>query len=45
MNDTVRQLEEQGVAVEVLDSPAAVTRYNELAAAGHSVAALIHSTC
>jgi hypothetical protein len=45
MDGTVRQLREQGVAVEVLDSPAAVARYNELAADGHPVAALIHSTC
>jgi hypothetical protein len=45
MDDTVRQLEERGVTVEVLDSGAAVARYNELAADGHPVAALIHSTC
>lgn len=45
MDATLEQLDELGVAVEVLDSAPAVERYNELAADGHPVAALIHSTC
>ena len=42
---TVRWLEEQGVEVEVLESGAAVERYNELASDGRAVGALIHTTC
>lgn len=45
MEATVEELRAHGVAVEVLESHAAVERYNELAAADHAVAALIHSTC
>lgn len=43
--ETLAWLEAQGVAVEVLDSQAAVGRYNELADAGEAVGALLHSTC
>ncbi len=42
---TVKWLEEQGAEVIVLPTPKAVVRYNELAAAGVAVGALIHSTC
>lgn len=45
MDATLQHLEEQGVAVEVLESQAAVDRYNELAGEGRAVGALIHSTC
>ena len=38
-------LQERGVTVEVLETSAAVVRYNELAAAGEPVAGLFHSTC
>jgi hypothetical protein len=36
---------DRGMRLEVLDSVAAVARYNELAVAGEPVGALIHSTC
>ncbi|MDX1658633.1 MAG: Mth938-like domain-containing protein [Nitriliruptorales bacterium] len=42
---TVAWLEERGVEVEVLESSAAVERYNELASDGRAVGALIHTTC
>lgn len=44
-DETLAWLEEQGVEAEVLESNAAVDRYNELAAKGEAVGALIHSTC
>ena len=34
-----------GPAVEILPTPQAIRRYNELRAAGERVAAIIHSTC
>lgn len=43
--ETVAALEDDGAAVEVHDTAAAVTRYNELAAAGRAVGTLLHSTC
>lgn len=45
MDATVEHLQAQGVAVEVLESGAAVERYNRLAEKGQAVGALIHSTC
>lgn len=45
MDATLATLEERGVTVEVLESSAAVDRYNELARAGNAVGALVHSTC
>lgn len=45
MDATVEHLQAQGVAVEVLESRAAVERYNRLAEEGQAVGALIHSTC
>lgn len=45
MDATLEQLQDQDVAVEVLESNAAVDRYNELAVEGEAVGALIHSTC
>lgn len=38
-------LNRAGPAVEVLPTPQAIRRYNELRAAGRRVAAIIHSTC
>ena len=43
--ETLRQLEGQGVTVEVLPTPEAVEAYNRLVASGAAVGALIHSTC
>lgn len=45
MDATLEQLGDHDVDVEVLESRAAVDRYNELAADGQPVGALIHSTC
>lgn len=45
MDETVAWLEDQDVAVEVLESRAAVHRYNALVDRGEPVGALIHSTC
>lgn len=45
MDTTLDDLDSRGVAVEVLETRAAVDRYNELAEAGEPVGALIHSTC
>lgn len=45
MPETLETIRRAGAEVEVLDTPEAVARYNELAAAGQPVAALIHSTC
>ena len=42
--ETLRQLEDQGIAVEVLPTPEAVEAYNRLAAT-RPVGVLIHSTC
>ncbi|HVI03318.1 MAG TPA: Mth938-like domain-containing protein [Enhygromyxa sp.] len=42
--ETLTWLEARGVAVEVLQSEAAVARYNQLSAT-RKVGALIHSTC
>lgn len=44
-DETLAWLAEQGVEAEVLESNAAVERYNELADADRPVGALIHSTC
>ncbi len=43
--DTLAWLEERGVEAEVLETNAAVERYNALARDGEPVGALIHSTC
>ena len=43
--ETLRQLESQGVAVQVLLTPEAVETYNRLAEGEAAVGALIHSTC
>ena len=43
--ETVAALEDAGATVEVHDTATAVTRYNELAAGGCAVGALLHSTC
>lgn len=42
---TVASVREAGATVEVHGTEAAVTRYNELVAAGAAVGALLHSTC
>ncbi|MEQ1508206.1 MAG: MTH938/NDUFAF3 family protein, partial [Myxococcota bacterium] len=42
---TVAHLRERGVEVDVLWTDQAIDRYNERAARGERVAALIHSTC
>lgn len=44
-DETLDWLIDQGVSAEVLESNAAVERYNELARDGQAVGALIHSTC
>ena len=43
--ETLRELEQGGVTVEVLPTPEAVERYNRLADSEAAVGALIHSTC
>ena len=43
--ETLRQLERQGVTVEVLPTPEAVATYNRLVDRDVAVGALIHSTC
>ncbi|MGI8575000.1 MAG: Mth938-like domain-containing protein [Egibacteraceae bacterium] len=45
MKETLALIEQHGATVEVLESRAAVERYNTLAGDGRAVAALIHSTC
>lgn len=46
MDETLQWLDQQGVEVEVMESRAAVRRYNELVKKGDKrVGALIHSTC
>ena len=42
--ETLRQLEREGVTVEILRTPEAVATYNRLAER-EPVGALIHSTC
>lgn len=44
-DDTVAAVRRAGAAAEVHGTPDAVERYNELAAAGRAVGALLHSTC
>jgi len=43
--ETVSAIEARGARVIVLATAEAIRRYNELAAAGEAVGALIHSTC
>jgi hypothetical protein len=43
--ETLQQLADRGVTVEVLPTPEAVEAYNRLARDGAVVGALIHSTC
>ena len=43
--ETLQELKDQGVLVEVLPTPAAVEVYNRLADRAVAVGALIHSTC
>lgn len=45
MPETVAMLEKQGITVHVLQTEAAVAKYNELCEANEAVGALIHSTC
>ncbi len=45
MDETASTIEERGATAEVLETQAAVERYNELAEQGVAVGALIHSTC
>lgn len=45
MDRTLQSLESEGVEVHVLQTEEAVEQYNELAAEGEPVGALIHSTC
>jgi hypothetical protein len=43
--DTLQHLDEAGVEAHVLQTEAAVERYNELQSAGTPVGGLFHSTC
>lgn len=43
--ETLQELRDRGVAVEVLPTPAAVEAYNRLVEQDVAVGALIHSTC
>lgn len=45
MEETLAVIEGRGAGAEVLETGAAIERYNELAGAGSAVGALIHSTC
>lgn len=45
MDETLSTIEDRGAIAEVLETQAAVQRYNELAGEGVAVGALIHSTC
>lgn len=45
MDETLSALDERGVEAHVLETNAAVERYNALAGQGVAVGALIHSTC
>jgi hypothetical protein len=42
---TIDRLEKAGITVHVLETRAAVKKYNELAATGEPVGGLFHSTC
>jgi len=44
-SDTLQMLDEEGVEAHVLQTEAAVERYNELQAANEPVGGLFHSTC
>jgi hypothetical protein len=44
-SDTLDRLDDAGVETHVLQTEAAVERYNELQAAGEPVGGLFHSTC
>lgn len=44
-DETLAAIGRRGARAEVLESRAAVGRYNELAEQGRAVGALIHSTC
>jgi len=43
--ETLRRLEEAGIAVHIAETRKAARRYNELAAQGNAVGGLFHSTC
>jgi hypothetical protein len=43
--DTLRRLDDADVEAHVLQTEAAVERYNELQSAGEPVGGLFHSTC
>jgi hypothetical protein len=43
--ETLQQLADRGVSIEMLPTPEAVEAYNRLARDGAAVGALIHSTC
>lgn len=45
MSDTLERLDDAGVETHVLQTEAAVERYNELQSAGEPVGGLFHSTC
>ncbi|GHJ44534.1 hypothetical protein Cs7R123_18760 [Catellatospora sp. TT07R-123] len=45
MSETGQALREQGVTVHIVQTEEAVRLYNDLAAEGTAVGALIHSTC
>lgn len=45
MPETLAYLEERGIEVHHLQTERAIEKYNELAASGARVGALIHSTC
>ena len=44
-DETLRNLQKKGISVHVLQTEAAVERYNDLAREGEAIGALIHSTC
>jgi len=44
-SDTLQRLDDKGVETHVLETEAAVARYNELQAADRPVGGLFHSTC
>jgi len=44
-SDTLQRLDDEGVETHVLETEAAVERYNELQAADRPVGGLFHSTC
>jgi hypothetical protein len=45
MSETLHELEERGIRVVWQETGDAIDAYNELAAEGARVAALLHSTC